>query len=63
MGIPTLPGICEAMKKELDEAEPKGWVVFAGMHLVGVCTFIKDTMVEFETNGLAFVIFKTFYPS
>lgn len=63
MHVPTLPRMCEAIKKDLDEKIPKGWVVFAGMHLVGVCSFIKNTMVEFEVNGTAFVIFQTFCPS
>lgn len=63
MDAPTLPRMCEAIKKDLDEQIPKGWVVFAGMHLVGVCSFIQNTMVEFEADGTPFVIFQTFCPS
>lgn len=59
---PTLPGVVEVIKKDLDVAIPKGWVVFAGKHLVGACSFIKDTMVEFEVDGTAFVIFQTYCP-
>ncbi|KAI4291025.1 hypothetical protein PAPHI01_0299 [Pancytospora philotis] len=59
----SLPALSEELKKQLDKEDPKGWVVFAGKHLAGVCSFIKGTMVELEVNETAFVIFKTFCPS
>jgi len=60
--LPSLPKITEGMKNELDKRLSKGWIVFAGKHLVGSCVYIQGTMVEFEANGSIFVVFQTFCP-
>lgn len=61
--LSTLPKICEFMKKELDEKQPKGWVVFGGKHITGVFSHISGTFYEFESDNTIFIIFKTFYIS
>lgn len=59
---PNLSEIVESLKKDLDEAFPKGWVVFGGKHMVGACSFIENTLVDFEVEGISFVLFQTIYP-
>lgn len=61
-GASSLPSMVEGIKKELDAKSPKGWVVFAGKHMAGACSYIQGTMVDFEYDGTAFVIFQTFCP-
>lgn len=58
----ALPEIVSKMKKELDSKIPKGWIVFAGSDMVGACSYIENTLVEFKINGISFVIFQTFCP-
>lgn len=57
-----LAALADKIKNDLDEKLPKGWIVFAGKHMVGACSFIKDTLVDFEVDGISFVIFQTFCP-
>ena len=57
-----LPSIVSNMKKDLDEAIPKGWIVFAGKHMTGVCSFITGTMLDFEVDKTSFIVFQTFCP-
>ena len=60
---PNLPEVIEAIKKELDETFSKGWIVFGGNHMVGVCSYIENTLADFEVEGTSFVIFQTIYPA
>lgn len=57
-----LPGLAENIKKDLDAKRPKGWIVFAGKHMVGACSYIENTLLDFEINGNSFVIFQTHCP-
>ncbi|KAI5149491.1 hypothetical protein ENBRE01_0934 [Enteropsectra breve] len=59
----TLPALVEKMKNYLDEKHPKGWIVFGGKHMVGSCTFLKNTMADFTVDDTAFVVFKMFVPN
>ncbi|ELA41833.1 uncharacterized protein VICG_01185 [Vittaforma corneae ATCC 50505] len=59
---PTLPQLAEKMKKELDSKFSKGWVVFVGKHMVGACSYIEHTLVDFEVDGVSFVLFQTYCP-
>lgn len=58
----ALPDIVSKIKKELDSRIPKGWIVFAGSDMVGACSYIENTLVEFKINGISFVIFQTYCP-
>jgi Dynein light chain type 1 len=58
----SLPGLVGAIKRDLDLVLPKGWIVFAGKHMTGACSYIQNTMVDVEIDGTAFVIFQTFCP-
>lgn len=58
----TLTELVEKMKADLDKKFPKGWIVFAGKHMVGACSYIQDTLADFEVDGISFVIFQTFCP-
>lgn len=58
----TLTELAEKIKTELDEKFPKGWIVFTGKHMVGACSYIEDTLADFEVDGVSFVIFQTFCP-
>lgn len=57
-----LPELAEKIKQDLDKSFPKGWIVFAGKHMVGACSFIEGTLVDFEVDGTSFVIFQSFCP-
>ncbi|KAM0681110.1 hypothetical protein GINT2_000895 [Glugoides intestinalis] len=59
----TLPELAEKIKKDLDEKFPKGWIVFAGRHMVGACSYIENTLLDFEVEGVSFVIFQTYVPA
>lgn len=59
----TLPELAEKIKKDLDENFPKGWIVFAGRHMVGACSYIENTLLDFEILGVSFVIFQTYVPA
>lgn len=58
----ALTELAEKIKLDLDEKFPKGWIVFAGKHMVGACSHIKDTLADFEVDGVSFVAFQTFCP-
>jgi len=58
----SLPELADKMKQDLDAKIPKGWIVFGGKHMVGACSYIEDTLVDFEVDGTSFVIFQTFCP-
>lgn len=58
----TLPDLVENIKKDLDSQFTKGWVVFGGKHMVGACSYIEDTLLDFEVDGNSYVIFQTFVP-
>ena len=57
------PDVTEGIKKELDNIDPSGWVVFGGMHMAGSCSYVQGTLVEFEYEGVSYVIFKTYVPN
>lgn len=61
--LKDLPALVENIKKDLDGQLSRGWTVFAGKQMVGACCFIEDTMVDFEVEGLSFVIFQSFCPT
>lgn len=61
-GASKLSELVELMKKDLDRVIPRGWIVFAGHQMVGACTFIENTMIDFEVEGISFVIFQTYHP-
>lgn len=61
--LPTLPKICDALKKELDAKHNKGWMVFAGKHIIGVFTHITGTLYEFEYDKTIFIVFQTIFPN
>jgi len=58
----TLPELAQSIKKCLDTKFSNGWVVFVGRQMVGACAYIEGTLVTFEVDGLAFVIFQTYCP-
>lgn len=58
----SLPAMVEGIKKDLDNKISRGWIVFAGKHMSGACSYIQNTMLDFECDGTAFVIFQTFCP-
>lgn len=58
----TLTELAEKIRIELDEKFPKGWIVFTGRHMVGACSYIQDTLADFDVDGVSFVIFQTFCP-
>lgn len=58
----NLTELTDKMKNTLDEQFSKGWIVFAGKHMVGSCSYVKNTLMDFEVDGISFVIFQTFCP-
>lgn len=58
----TLTKLTGKMKKDLDKSFPRGWIVFAGKHMVGACSYVEKTLVNFEVNGVSFVVFQTYFP-
>lgn len=58
----NLTELTDKLKIELDNNTSKGWIVFAGKHMVGSCSYIKNTLMDFEVDGTSFVIFQTFCP-
>lgn len=55
----TLPELVEQMRADFDAAIPRGWVVFAGKHVVGSFSYIENTLVEVVVDGISFVVFQT----
>ncbi len=56
-----MDNLVEKMKKDLDKMG-NGWVVISGNKMLGACSFIEDTLVEFEVEGREFIVFQIFIP-
>lgn len=57
--VDNLAEFTGAFKNELDSKFGNGWIVFAGKHMTGCCSYVVNTLADFEVNETCFVIFQT----